>query len=298
MNAARSPLLLGLTGSPLGHSLSPRLHTAALAACGLAGEYALFPVPPLPEGAADLAVLIGRVRSGELRGLNVTIPHKRSVLPLLDALTPAAEAIGAVNTIYMEGNRLTGENTDAAGFWMDVKRCFDLAPAPGLVPPVDRSVPGERWLALLLGAGGGARAAAWALLQAGWEVRVSARQAGQAAALLREIGGDAEQVLAWPLEPAALDGWTPDLIVNATPLGMSPHSDASPWPERVPFPAGACIYDLVYNPRETLFVRRARAAGLRAETGLGMLVEQAARAFEIWTGCPPPRGALWTAVDP
>ncbi len=92
-------------------------------------------------------------------------------------------------------------------------------------------------------------------------------------------------------------GWRGDLLVNTTPLGMTPAVDTCPWPAGIPFPAGAAVYDLVYNPRETRLVRQARAAGLPALTGLGMLIEQAALAFEIWTGCQPPRETLWRVVE-
>ncbi len=279
MAALPAFLRLGLTGWPLGHSLSPRLHAAALRALELPGEYRLYPAPPLPQGEEALAQLLGNLRRGELYGLNVTIPHKQSVLPLLDELAPAACAIGAANTLWMRAGRLVGENTDAPGFLADLKRLgFEAAP-------------GER-RALVLGAGGAARAVVYALAQAGWQVRVAARRVEQAAGLA-ELS---ERVAALLWQPAALVEEPCALLVNATPLGMFPQTDASPWPEELPFPAGVAVYDLVYNPAETRLVRAARAAGLRAANGLGMLVEQAALAFEVWTGRAVPRRALWEAV--
>ena len=119
---ADSFLRLGLTGWPLGHSLSPKLHSAALQALGLEGEYRLYLVPPLPEGQEQLKTLVKQVRAGEITGLNVTIPHKQAVLPLVDELTPAARAIGAVNTLYLWDGRLVGDNTDAPGFLADLRR--------------------------------------------------------------------------------------------------------------------------------------------------------------------------------
>ena len=111
---------LGLIGYPLGHSLSPKIHVAALESCGLDGDYSLFPVhPDDQQGPKDLFT---RVRSGEIQGLNVTIPHKQNVIPLLDELTPTAQTIGAVNTISMRDGKLTGDNTDAPGFLADLKR--------------------------------------------------------------------------------------------------------------------------------------------------------------------------------
>jgi shikimate dehydrogenase len=113
---------LGLIGYPLGHSRSPQLHHAALQALGLDGEYSLFPIPPLPEGAAQIAALIERLRAGELHGLNVTIPHKPSVMPHVDVLSDVARAVGAVNTLYMDGQKLVGENTDVPGFLRDLEK--------------------------------------------------------------------------------------------------------------------------------------------------------------------------------
>ena len=105
---------LGLIGYPLGHSLSPQIHGAALHALGISGEYSLYPVAPFPEGKKELAALLDQVKNDVIRGLNVTIPHKQNVMPMLDELTPAAQAIGAVNTIFVQDGRLIGDNTDAA----------------------------------------------------------------------------------------------------------------------------------------------------------------------------------------
>jgi shikimate dehydrogenase len=280
-----SKLHLGLIGWPLGHSLSPRLHNAALAALNLPGEYRLYPVAPFPEGQARLAELLDLVRKGVLNGLNVTIPHKQNVLPLLDDLTPTAAAIGAANLIYMKAGRLTGDNADAAGFLADLQ-------SNGLAQPAS----GSR-IALVLGAGGSTRAVVYALANAGWQVWIAARRIEQASALVvsLQINGPALHVL--QLEPEAL-GDPYDLIVNTTPLGMFPDVETCPWPAGLPFTPGAGVYDLVYNPFETTLVRQARAAGLCAANGLGMLVNQAAIAFETWTGQPAPLDAMWAAVAP
>jgi shikimate dehydrogenase len=275
MEAARLHFLrLGLTGWPLGHSLSPCLHAAALRAAGLEGEYRLYPVAPLPEGAAALAGLLESLRRGQLDGLNVTIPHKQAVLQVLDELSPAAAAIGAANTLIARGGRLIGDNTDAPGFLADLERL-------GL----------DGGTALVLGAGGSSRAVCFALLGAGWQVAVTARRSEQVQSLAAELG--AVQVL--PFESSTLRR-PYSLIINTTPLGMYPDGDSSPWPAEISFPGGAAVYDLVYNPIETALVRRARAAGLRAVTGLGMLVEQAILSFEVWTGKSVPRASLWQAL--
>ena len=144
-----STFQLGLIGYPLGHSLSPKIHTAALKACGLNGGYSLFSIRP--DDSQGLKDLLARVRAGEIHGLNVTIPHKQNVIPLLDELTPTAQAIGAVNTIYLRENKLIGDNTDAAGFLSDLKKFVNKE--------TGRQVNTD---ALILGAGGSARAVVYA----------------------------------------------------------------------------------------------------------------------------------------
>jgi shikimate dehydrogenase len=274
---------LGLIGYPLGHSLSPKIHAAALNACGLNGDYSLFPIHPYDE--QGLKDLLARVRSREIYGLNVTIPHKQNVIPLLDELTPSARSIGAVNTIFVKEDKLIGHNTDAPGFLGDIQRCFPLLQRPGT--------------ALVLGAGGAARAVVSALLSDGWQVTLAVRSAdgGQAEGLINSFDRDGlKNFVAMTVEGLSSLSSGIGLIVNATPLGMSPASETCPWPENVAIPANVTVYDCVYNPRETLLVKRARSAGLPAETGLGMLVEQAALAFEIWTGHNPPRNILYKSV--
>ncbi len=269
---------LGLIGYPLGHSLSPKIHAAALKACGLDGVYSLFPIAP--DDKQGLKDLLARVRSGEITGLNVTIPHKQNVIELMDELTSTAQAIGAVNTIYMRENKLIGDNTDAPGFLADLKRvsnsAFSLQPS-----------------ALILGAGGSARAVVYALCNDGWNVTIAARRIEQAQQLTSSFSNYQLPITTLSNFPLS----TFHLLVNTTPLGMTPNTETSPLPENAVLSKGTFIYDLVYNPRETKLVRDARALGLNASTGLGMLVEQAALAFETWTGHIPPREVLYQAVE-
>jgi shikimate dehydrogenase len=280
-------ITLALTGYPLAHSLSPRIHQAALKYCQLEGEYSLFPVAPHDHGG--LTALLEQVRAGEVKGLNVTIPHKQAIMPLLDELTPAAEAIGAVNTVFMRAGVLVGDNTDAPGFLSDL-RCF--LEASSWNEKEDRQ-------ALLLGAGGAAHAVAYALLDDGWRVSIAARRAEQARELMNQFPQDNGRLSSLGFSIADLRAAAAhcSLVVNATPVGMSPRIDSSPWPEDVPLPGGAAVYDLVYNPRQTKLVGAALDAGLPAQSGLGMLVEQAALAFEIWTGCRVPRDVLYSVVE-
>ncbi len=301
---------LALLGFPLAHSLSPAMHNAALAAVGLRDwRYEAVPIEP-----ARLAEAVAVLRGGDYAGGNVTVPHKETIIPFLDGLTPVADAIGAVNTIIkrrphplppspsvaaanafvermpaenspspspkaMErgtgGEVLIGHNTDAAGLLADLY-AHDVHIS-------DRPI-------LILGAGGGARACVAACAGVGATIRVAARRREQAESL-KDIAPEVRVFDLTVLDlKRALAGCA--LIINATTLGMSPNATASPWYESVPFPRAAFVYDLVYNPADTLFTRQARAAGLRAATGLGMLVEQGALAFELWTGKTAPRALM------
>jgi shikimate dehydrogenase len=262
---------LGLIGWPLDHSLSAPMHTAALESLNLAGDYRLFPVPPLPEGNSQLIGLIEKVRCGKIHGLNVTIPHKQNVLNLMDTLSPAAKTIGAVNTVSLQGGFVHGDNTDWLGFLHDLDERLSTTGINNL----------KR--ALVLGAGGSARAVVYALLQSGWKVTISSRRLEQAQKLAADFSNHQLQIKTGHLSQfPGLSETT--LIVNTTPLGMLPEILSNPWPSESPFPPNAFVYDLVYNPPETTLMQAAASAGLESANGLGMLIEQAALAFEIWTG--------------
>ncbi|GAB4529515.1 MAG: shikimate dehydrogenase [Anaerolineales bacterium] len=259
---------LYLLGYPLTHSRSPEIQNAALREAGLHDwRYELLPTP-----SADLPQAVARLRQADCAGGNVTIPHKEAIIPLLDALTPAAQAIGAVNTLFKREGQLWGDNTDAEGFWLDLQHAFG------------NLLPGE---ALLLGAGGAARAVAYALSRRGWHVTIAARRVEQAENLCRDLApamdGALRPLALDALQSAIVNRQSALLIVNCTPLGMYPHVETSPWPPEIPFLAGARLYDLVYNPEETRLMQQARAAGLPAINGLGMLHAQAALAFRRWT---------------
>ena len=273
---------LGLIGYPLSHSLSPNIHNAALNACGLEGSYSLFPINP--QDKMGLQDLLTRVRSGEIHGLNVTIPHKQNVIPFFDELTPTAEAIGAVNTIYVSENKLVGDNTDAPGFLSDLKKFL-----------IAETQSNEDRNALILGAGGSARAVVYALLNDGWKVTIAARRIEQAQQLVNSFVNHKIPVTICNLSNIEVSNIA--LIVNTTPMGMTPNIDPSPLPENLSLPRHVSIYDLVYNPRETKLVKDARAQGLNATTGLGMLIEQAALSFELWTGKNPPRELLRASIE-
>jgi shikimate dehydrogenase len=273
--------LVGVMGWPVSHSLSPAMHNAAFAAVRLPWAYVPLPVSPERVGEA----VRGLVALGFV-GANVTVPHKGAVIPFLDRLTPAAEAIGAVNTIIVDAEgHLTGDNTDAAGF-LAALREEEIAPA--------------EHSPLILGAGGAARAVAYALSQSGVEpVIIVARNGAKAQRLADELcqaTGKTFVVRRLPDDLAELARGA-DLIINATSVGMVPHAAASPWPEDVPLRREMIVYDLVYTPAETLFLRQARAAGARAIGGLGMLVHQGAAAFRLWTGVEPPIKVMRRACE-
>lgn len=278
---------LGLVGYPLSHSYSPVLHKAALHSYRLEGEFELYPVEPGDtNGLSDLTV---RLKAGEINGLNVTIPHKQAIIQFVDRMTLTAKTIGAVNTLYFHADELIGDNTDAPGFMADIRKAFK------------GEFSGKR--AIVLGSGGAARAVTYALLNAGWQVTLAVRQADveQAQSLISSfhqiIGSKGLRIVLLEAGDLGAIKSGVQLIVNATPVGMWPDIINSPWPDTLPFPEGAAVYDLVYNPRETALLKSARRSGLRAATGLGMLVEQARLSFQKWTGCLVEREVMLSAVE-
>jgi shikimate dehydrogenase len=252
-----------IIGWPVAESLSPAIHNAAFAALGLDWTYVPLAVRP---GAIEEGMKL--LRQLGVEGANVTMPHKRAVVPLLDRLEEDAAALDAVNTIVREGSALVGHNTDGRGFLTALadEAAFD---------PAGKT-------AVVLGAGGAARAVAVALARAGASVRVTGRrpeQASEVAALAQDI-----EVVAWGASAPA------DLIVNATPSreGLPLAS--------LGFAPGVLGVDLIYLPPMTEFVRFAREAGATALDGLGMLVHQAALSFRLWTGADPPIGIMAEAA--
>lgn len=269
-----------LLGSPVAHSLSPSIQNAAFETAGLDFRYEAKEVAP-----EELAVTIASMRTNGWRGANVTIPHKEAVLPLLDEIHPSAVRTTAVNTIVNKDGHLVGHNTDMQGFMRDLRTEWQ-------VQKTGRS--------LILGAGGGARAVAFGLAQEGLDLLIIARTAAQAERVAEDIRQN------YAVEVATLP-WIGDsfmkatsqcsLIVNATPLGMTPNDRTSPWPAEVPLPQAAFIYDLIYSPPETRLVQKARQAGLQAASGAGMLLEQAALSYELWTGLRAPRTRMREALE-
>ncbi|MGC9349440.1 MAG: shikimate dehydrogenase [Anaerolineae bacterium] len=269
--------LVGVMGWPVEHSLSPAMHNAALRMLSINWRYVALPVPP-----AWISEAVHGVTALGFRGVNVTVPHKRSVLPLLDYVAPDAEALGAANTLVIDrdadGVSLTGHNTDVDGF-LGSLRDGGFEPAEG----------GK---AVVVGAGGAARAVVYGLLKGGLDEvivlnRTPARVRALAEDLQAAVAEEQELHTAVLSEETLIDGArAADLLVNATTLGMWPAVQGSVWPEDVPVPAHLVVYDLVYNPLETQLLRQARAAGAHGIDGLGMLARQGALALSYWLDTP------------
>lgn len=253
--------VFGVVGYPVAHSLSPLVHNRAFAAGGIDAIYLPFPVVRLE----DFLALVDRLPFG---GFSVTIPHKQAIVRHLDWADPLARRVGAVNTVVVRGSKRLGYNTDYGAV---------LSALQGAV-----RLPGAR--VLLLGGGGAARAAAFALADAGAQVCIWARRPEQASKLARAVGGVT-------VSRAALARTDFDLIVNATPVGMVPHTAQSPLRAREL--RAPVVFDMVYRPAQTRLLRMARRKGARTVGGLRMFVAQAAAQWELWTGQPAPVRLMW-----
>jgi shikimate dehydrogenase len=260
-------------GCPVRHSLSPVIHNAAFRALGLDWVYVAFEVPP---GAAVGAV--AAMRGLGIEGLNVTMPHKSDVAGAVDRLTPAAQALGAVNTVLRGRPRdeLVGDNTDGAGF-LDALRIDE-----GFDPAGRRCV--------VVGAGGAGRAVVRALAEAGAAAITVVNRTADRAVAAADLGGAAGRV------GVPGDAAEADLVVNATPSGMR-DGDAPDLPvDPATLGPGQLVVDLVYHPAVTPLVEAARARGAAAANGLGMLIHQAAHAIRLWTGEDPPLEVMSAAA--
>ena len=250
-----------LIGHPVGHTMSPFIHSRFFALCGENARYGVLDIPP-----EELASSGTRLR--ELNGFNITIPHKRAVIPFLDACSPKATEFGSVNTVKNESGRLVGYTTDGTGFRLALE-----AAGTRLAGKVT-----------VLGAGGAARAIAFEAVHAGAEVTVAAREHSFSAAerLCADLRAAVPGSHVFADRIAGLRGKR-DLLVNATPAGMYPNADACAASEDL-VAGSACVFDAVYNPGQTKLLALAKQCGKKAVGGIGMLVGQAAAAQEIWFG--------------
>jgi shikimate dehydrogenase len=266
-----------LLGDPVAHSLSPVIHNIAFRTAGIDAVYHAARTPPHALEAA-----IAGLRRPNILGANVTIPHKQVVADLVDALDATAAAVGALNVIVREEDgSLRAYNTDVAGFTAPL----DLDELEGA------SV-------VVLGSGGAARAAGFALLESRpVQITFAARSMARAEMMVRDLAtlAPATSLVVMALTEAAPAIREAALVVNATPVGMHPHTGDSPVSGDL-FREGQTVYDLIYNPRPTLFLREAAARGARTVDGLEMLLGQAAVAFRLWTGVEMPLIAVRQAL--
>ena len=257
--------LYGVTGYPIGHSLSPIMHNRAFSASGLNAVYLAFETRDI-EGCLKGMKALG------IKGMSVTIPHKSAVIPLLDEVDGLAKRIHAVNTIVNDDGRLVGYNTDAVGALKALKEKIEL--------------PGKT--CIIIGAGGAARAIGFILKENGVELEVANRSSERGKALSLS--------LACPFIPLSeIEKATADLLINTTPVGMSPQKDRCPIPEQI-LKKGMVVMDIIYNPLETKLLKRARDRGCLTINGLSMFIHQGTEQFRLWTGLEAPAGVMIRAV--
>jgi len=265
-----------LIGHPVKHSISPQLHNSAFKHLGLNMVYLAFDVK-----SEHLSRVVKGLRSLNIVGFNVTIPHKVSIIKFLDILDSTARETKAVNTVVLKNNRLTGYNTDVEG----IKR--SLLDSKGILDG----------RALIIGAGGAARAAVVALKNLGIdEIVIANRRIWKAAALVRIFKKNDLEVKSVGLPEVRRYSRTSSIIINATPVGMWPHQDETPLSSK-DIPRNSTVLDLVYNPLKTKLLEEAEKAGAETINGLKPLIEQASKAFELWTGLHPPKDVLWRVAE-
>jgi shikimate dehydrogenase len=257
--------LFGLIGDPVAHSLSPVMHNQAFAATGYNGVYLTFRVTDPDKAIKGIAAL-------NFKGVSVTLPHKVAVMEYLDAVDETAARIGAVNTIVNNQGRLIGYNTDGAGALQALRTRTSIK---------DKSV-------ALIGAGGAARAIGFGLVAAGGRVTILNRTRVSGERLATDL----------PAQFLPLEKWTQnhyEILINTTPVGMHPETDATPIPKE-DLSKDMVVMDIVYNPLETRLLKEAAASGCRIIKGVDMFVFQGAQQFELWTGKKAPVEVMRQAV--
>ena len=274
--------VFAILGDPVAHSLSPRMHNAALTALGIDGIYVPFHVTP-----DQLAAAVAGVRALQIAGLSVTVPHKERIIPLLDEIDPEAQRIGAVNTVVNRQGRLIGYNTDAPGFLRALRETLDFSPRQQEVA--------------LIGAGGAARAALVALAQEGARsIVVANRSLSRAVTLIETYQKEFPHchLVATELYADSIAGFLAqaELLVNTSAIGLQ--GESFPTTLITTLKPSARIFDMVYakTTTKTPLVLQGESAGHRAADGRSMLVAQGEEAFALWTGITPPAGVMKTAL--
>ncbi len=262
---SRAAKIYGVVADPVRHSISPAVHNRAFQSLRLDAVYLPFLVqPPQLKDFFTLAEAL------PIAGFSVTIPHKQRILRYLDVVDPLARRIGAVNTVWKKAGKWRGANTDADAVTIPLSRKLRLSKSSVLV----------------VGNGGAARSAAYALVGSGAKVSIVGRNPDRVRSLARACGAES-------LLREQVNGRKFDALVHATPLGMLPNTDACFFPGALP---AELVFDMVYNPLETTLLRHAASQGLTVISGLQMFLEQATRQFEIWTGAPAPRSVMEKAA--
>ena len=261
----RNTRIYGVIADPVRHSISPVIHNRAFQYRRMEAVYLPFLVPP-----PQLRDFFSLAEKLPIAGFSVTIPHKQKIIRYLDIVDPLARRIGAVNTVWRKGGKWRGTNTDTAGVTIPLGRQLRLRNAS----------------VLIVGNGGAARGAAYALADAGAKISVVGRNADRVRALAKACNAE-------PLMREQLASRHFDALVHATPLGMFPHVDDCYFDGAVP---AEVVFDMVYNPLETVLIKRAREQGKTVVPGLQMFIEQAVRQFEIWTGETAPRSLMEKAA--
>ena len=257
----------GIMGYPVGHSLSPQMYKAAFETAGFVNYNYI----PLQVHAGKLFMAVEAIKGLDFRGVNVTIPHKTTIAKYLDAIDADALVIGAVNTVVNDGGILTGYNTDVSGFLAALKEANFLP---------------EGCNAVMLGAGGAARAVLWGLCKKRAEcITIGARNPQKAQALANDFlqYGHVES-FEWNSDEFKEMIQTADILINTTPLGMFPLVDDMPPVDLKLLPEGALVYDIIYNPIETKLLRTAKELGYPTLDGLSMLLLQGQEAYRLYTG--------------
>ena len=259
-------MLFGVVGKPIGHSLSPAMHNAAFMEKGLNAIYLAFETE-------DVEGILRGMRAFNMRGMSVTIPLKSAVIPYLDEVDKIAKKIGAVNTIVNDKGRLKGYNTDAMGAARALEEKTEL----------------QKKSCLIIGAGGAARAIGFILKEKGVKLFVANRSL--------ERGQGLAHVLECPFIPLKEAGdKRVDLLIQTTPVGMYPNVDQCPVQEDM-LHKGMVVMDIIYNPVETLLLKKAESKGCVTINGLGMFINQGSEQFRLWTGMEPPVSVMSRAVE-
>ena len=274
--------VFGVIADPVGHSLGPVIHNAAFDALGMKRVYVPFRVPE-----PDLSRFLQRCGDLGIRGLSVTIPHKEAVISKCQKVESVVRGIGAVNTLVFEKDgTVLGYNTDHRAAMESLLRVI------GGDAEADKPLEGTS--AMVLGAGGVAKAIAYGMARKGAAVVIASRSRSRATDLANQVGGKA---IPW----RSRESFSPDVLINGTPVGMHPNVDDTPWDQKHLRP-GTVVFDTVYNPEQTLLVKQARQAGCKVITGVDMFIRQAAQQFQLFTGEEAPaelmRETLKRAIGP